>query len=190
MAEIRQLLAYLGWESSGSILFDPHTEDHYLYAWEDFSKRLRSSANKVISDEFGEAKRYLEEKYVTLTDDGYRIDYKKIDKAGEYNIIKIKSDRILKVTGQRDHGRYWDHERNWYDAEIYVRMYYENIIPAVMTADEKSINAVIRAFDYSMKGGMESAYKGAYRIINAFEMALAIYFLSTTALENVSLPGD
>ncbi|MCX7114261.1 MAG: hypothetical protein NTX45_30160 [Proteobacteria bacterium] len=189
MAEVQDLLAYLNWKANGARSFDPQTVNHYTKAWEEFTKRLKAPENKAVSAEFGEAKRYLEKKYVTLTDQGYKIDRDKMNQKGELDIIKIKSNRIAQQTLAWDRDRDWDHDRNWRDAEIYVRKYYENIIPAVMDADPKSTEEVIKAFDYSMKGGAGAEYKHSYRIINSFEMAIAIYFLSVPVLDKLSLPG-
>ena len=189
LAQVRELIAYLGWERNGGVIGDPHTSEHYVKAWTDLKMRLLEPTIKATVSEFGEAKRYLEKNYVIQVGTHYKIDHNKLNKAGYLNIIQIKSNRIREVAGQWDSDRNWDNDRNWFDAETYVKLYYENIIPAVM-GDTESAQKVIDAFDYSMKSGTGSFYRGAHRIINVFEMALAIYFLSIETLNKISLPGD
>lgn len=178
MAEIRELLAYFEWEASGAELFDPNSLRHYCKAWDDFKLRIKAFDYKATRQEFGEAKRYLEDKYVTLENGRYKL---KENLQDDTDIIQIKSQRLREEMGQWYNDRYWDDERNWQEAESYVCQYYENIIPAVMDGDEQSAQAVIQALDYSMKGPL--------RIINAFEMALVIYFVSTDTLKNIPFPG-
>lgn len=177
MAEIRELLGYLDWEASGAMLFDPNTQGHYINAWEDLRNRIISSDIKATSGEFGEVKRYLEYNYLAYTNNKYQFDPSKdMSKI----ILNTKSLKIRTEAIKWDSDREWDNDKNWLDAEHYVKQYYENIIPAVMEESQEHVNAVIRAFDFSMKG--------PYRIINSFEMAIVIYYFSNKALSNVEFP--
>ena len=188
-SEVRELIAYLDWENDAGALADPHDVDHNLKAWEDLKNRLLDSKIKKPLSEFGETKRYLEENYVTQIGDRYLLDDEKLETAGAYNIIRLKSDRIRKVAGQWDADRYWDHDRNWKDAKTYVQKFYENIIPAV-NGDVKSAEKVIEAFNFSLKSNTGFTYEGAWRIINSFEMAVAIYFISMETLENIAMLSE
>lgn len=174
MAEVRELLAYLDWESDGAVLFDSNTELHYQKAWEDFNKRIRSTKSKATRSEFGEAKRYLEERYVTQEEGVYKLDYKKIHDRDDETIIERKSRKVQIEAAKWNKDRAWDNNKNWYDAEYYIKLFYENIISAVVDSDRESAAKVLQAFDYSMRG--------PHRIINAFEMALAIYFVRNDIL--------
>lgn len=182
MAEVRELVAYLDWESKGAILFDPHTEMHYQMAWREFRERISSFYPKGSANEFGEAKRYLEEKYISSKGDKYAIDYNKLERSGKGSIIHIKSQKVRIEAGKWDNDRYRTDARNWLDAENYVIKYYENIIPAILDRDRDCARSIVEAFDYSMQG--------PYRIINTFEMALAIYFLSKEALSDTWIMGE
>ena len=185
-SEIRELITVLDSENDGEVLADSHTIDHYLEAWKAVKNRLLDPKLKKPLSDFGEARRHLEEHYVTRNGDSYVLDDNKLEKAGDYNIIRLKSDRIRKVAAQWDTDRYWDHDRNWTDAKIYVQKFYENIIPAVQ-GNVKSAKKVIEAFNYSMKSSAGNSDKDALKIINSFEMALATYFISMETLENISI---
>lgn len=180
MSEVRELLAYLEWEARGADLFDPNTTQHYFRAWDDFAKRIKAFEFKVSPSDFGEAKRYLEAKYVTFENGCYKLK-ESLSKGDKYSIFHSKSQRVRQEKGRWDHNRFWDDQLNWRNAEKYIKQYYENIIPAVVDKDENCAKKVIQAFDYSMRG--------PYRIINAFEMALVIYFVGTDTLRNVPFPS-
>lgn len=181
MAEVRELLAYLKWLNSGEISSDPDTEAHYFEAWEDFKKRIIDFDYKVPTSTFGEVKQYLEDHYVSFLDGAYKLNKSKIENSSNNNILKIKSEKARVEVAKKDDSRYWDNDRNWIEVEKYVEQYYENIIPAVMNGDKKYVEAVIHAFDYSMNV--------PYRIINAFEMAIVIYFINKKDLINISFPN-
>ena len=118
---------------------------------------------------------------MTFNKGRYNIENKKIEKAGKDSILRIKSRKVREEASKWDANLYWDDEKNWSIAEYYVKQYYENIIPAVMDRDKECAFAIMNAFNYSMKG--------PYRIINTFEMALAVYFISTDAISRASFPG-
>lgn len=169
MFEVLELLAYLEWNHSGHPL-DISSEAFYFKACAQVRERLLAFKQKASFEQFGEAKKYIEETYLT-SDSTPRLDYTKLDAAGAYNIIKIKSERIREIKN-----RYGD--QNWYDAEFYVRKFYENIIPAVMTGDSKSIRTVLDAFHFSIENRLQ--------IVNCFEMALAVYFLKSADVKEFS----
>src|SRR5271157_4121103 len=62
---------------------------------------------------------------------------------------------------------------------MYVRLFYENIIPAVVEKDRLSVLRVLKAFQYS------KAPENCWRVINCFEAALAIYFLDREIIESL-----
>ena len=180
MSEVRDLLAYLECVAQGADLFDPNTMQHYFRACDDFAKRIKAFEFKAPTSDFGEAKRYLEAKYVKFENGHYKLK-ESLSKGDEYSIFHAKSQRIRQEKGKWDHDRFWDDKLNWHNAEKYIRQYYENIIPAVVDKYENCAREVIRAFDFSMRG--------PYRIINAFEMALVIYFVDKDTLKNIHFPS-
>jgi hypothetical protein len=168
--EVRQLLAYLDWEQSAGIFDDRSDSDmnyHYLKACAHIREKLLAAHVKASSAEFGEAKRYLEEHYLVGNN---KLDYKKLEQSGKYNIIAIKANRIKEMT------KCEDEMKNWCAAETYVKMFYENIVPAVMTDKPNNIEAVLKAFHFSLSS------EHSYHIINSFEMALAVYFLKADTI--------
>src|SRR5271157_1312663 len=62
---------------------------------------------------------------------------------------------------------------------MYVRLFYENIIPAVVEKDRLSVLRVLKAFQYS------KAPENCWWVINCFEAALAIYFLDRRIIESL-----
>lgn len=78
-------------------------------------------------------------------------------------LIRDKAQQIYTRTGSVDE------KHNWLLAEKYVRMYYENIIPAIERRDKEKTLRVLKAFQFSKKNHL--------LIKNCFELALAIYFL-------------
>ena len=178
MDEVLELAAYLDWEADGAITLDPKTESYYLNAWKNFRQRIMSPSLKASTTEFGEVKRYLEEHYISaVSATKYVLDY---GKNPANDIVRIKSNKVYYEVATWDTDRHWNNEKCWLDAERYTKLYYENIIPAVIEADETAADAVFQAFDYSLKG--------AHRIINTFEMAIAIYFLPIKALARLRFP--
>jgi hypothetical protein len=88
-----------------------------------------------------------------------------------YRLIEKKAYRIFETTGSTNS------YTNWIHAETYVKMFYENIIPAVETKNREKILRVIKAFQYSKLN--------RFLIINCFETALGIYFLDPNVIQSL-----
>lgn len=124
----------------------------------------------IVPQEFEEAKSYLESRYLTNGKfDQTKPEAKKLVERKAYRI----SERVRGMTGKTDD------DKNWVDAEAYVEMFYENIIPAVIENNREKVLRVLKAFQFS------KAPENRYHIINCFETALAIYFLNAETIKDL-----
>lgn len=140
-------------------------EENYMKACKDIRRLL---VKKTSMEKFCPVEDYLKEKY--LDGDG-KID---LSKDSAIELIKRKANRI------------WGTEtipltqtQNWLNAETYVEMFYESIIPAVKKKDLEKTLTVLKAFQFS------KAPSHRFLIINCFEAALAIYFLDADIISKL-----
>ena len=57
-------------------------------------------------------------------------------------------------------------------AELYVRLFYDNIVDAVLKGTEQKVMNVLKAFEFSVRP------ENSFHLINCFEMSIAINFLN------------
>ncbi len=162
LKDVKEVKAYFIWRRTKGA-----AEDNYDIACEQIRDRLLSCA-KGSADEFQETRRYIEGRY--LTNDGIRPDVNETAR----KVIAIKAKRVWESTG----GIY-SNEANWISAERYTKMFYENIIPAVAMKNVDSAEMVLKAFGFSRSP------ENRYLIINAFEAAIAIYFLDADVIREL-----
>jgi hypothetical protein len=135
---------------------------------------------KAQAVEFGAIRSYLENRYLTdgkVAHEGRREKSRRAKK-----LIETKAQRIKKRRKENEAGyveAVQDDLANWLAAETYVRLFYENIIPAVEKKDPISVLKVLKAFQYS------KAPENCWWVINCFEAALAIYFLDRGIIEKL-----
>ncbi len=166
LREIKIQLAYFNWLERGA-RYDPgHERDDYLAAIDHIGDLLFNDGIKAHRSEFENARLYIEQLY--LTEGKVRLE-----KVATTELVKIKAHRILETTLSQNT------EESWFHAEEYVKMFYENIIPAVMVDDQKATFKIIESFAFS------DAVQNNYQVINCFEMALAIYFLNPKTLYDI-----
>jgi len=154
LSDAKRLRAYYIWEED-----DTGTpEGNYLKACQEIRHALCGRASASPED-FQRVRSYLETSYLHCG---------KIDesKAPTVELIQRKAYRIWESTGNPDA------IANWHRAKSYVRLFYENIVPAVVDEDETAITAVLKAFQYG------KAPHAPYLIKNCFEAAIAIEFLN------------
>jgi hypothetical protein len=163
---VKRLRAYFIWQRRGNGVDPTHEKDDYFQACEQLRDMLVNKDMKARLEEFGEPKAYLESRYLS---DG-KIDQ---NKPSMKILISKKAERIWQVTGETDQAK------NWLNAEIYVRMFYESIIPAVLENDREKTLTVLKAFQYS------KAPENSFWVINCFEVALAIYFLDPDIIQEL-----
>ena len=170
LKDVKLFRAYFLWLLRGGGI-DPVPElgDYYAVC-EHIRRMLVNPGIKARASEFGAVKEYIEDRYLGKTGIAHP------EKVEATQLIEAKAYRISETTGQRDH------DKNWRNAETYVKMFYENIIPAVLEDNEENTLSVLKAFQFSKTG--EERGKG-YWIINSFETALAIYFLNPNTIEKL-----
>lgn len=169
--DIKRLLAYFLWKSRGCGFDQQSAIDDFLKASSHLRGLLGNLGMKARASEFGEAKAYIESKYLINGKINFRNPEVKI-------LIARKAEQI------REKNNCTDDIQNWIEAENYVQMFYENIIPAVTNNDLEKTLVVLKSFQYS------NAIENSYHIINAFEVALAIYFLDIKIIHKIWKNSD
>ena len=163
LKDIKLLKAYYIWEQNDAWCMDRN----YFEACNNI-RMLLIESKKFHRKIFEKVRIYLEKKYLT----NGKINEEK--SVGAKTLISRKARRIWQSTG------HLNNDDNWNRAKHYVSMFYNNIIPAVMTNDEEKILNVLGAFEFS------KSPNNRYLIINGFEAAIAICFLDKNILQNLS----
>ena len=166
LKDAKLLRAYLRWRRRGKGIDKEQELRDYLDAGDHMRDMLVNRNIKARRVEFGEAKNYLENRYLT----GERFDHSHSNLAKQ--LIDKKAARIWSMGQNND-------LLNWKNAEAYATMFYENIIPAVMYDDKECVLNVLKAFQYSR------ARENGWLVVNCFETVLAIYFLSPDIIEDL-----
>lgn len=162
LKDVKELNAYFMWRHKKR-----GADENYYMACEQIRQRLLTCV-KGTTEDFQNVRAYIESHY--LTNGVVRQDVNAIVK----NIIGIKAKRVWERTG----GIYTP-EANWVSAETYTKMFYENIIPAVTTKRIDRVADVLMAFGFS------KAPEHRYLVINAFEAAIAVYFLDPNIIREL-----
>lgn len=169
LKEVKCLTAYFNWQRRGNG-FDPvRAVEDYYQACEHIRDQL-VKGTKGLEAEFKQVKAYLEKEYLT----NGKVDQ---NKSEAKTLIRRKAERIWER--MRVIGRATEDLENWVNAETYVNMFYESIIPAVMEDDSERVRTVLKAFQYS------KATENKFWVINCFEAALAIYFLNARTVQKL-----
>jgi hypothetical protein len=139
---------------------DKEPNDHwenFFYACEYYRWRLISSRGKYEPEYFDDINTYMQHNFL---DDSNK------------KLLREKRKELISRKAERYHKRetFKDKDTDWAYAERYVKLFYENIVAAVMEADEAAKGRVVEAILLSEGQNMLS-------IMNAFEAAVAIYFL-------------
>ncbi|HWS85797.1 MAG TPA: hypothetical protein VN282_02310 [Pyrinomonadaceae bacterium] len=163
LREVKRYRAYRFWENRGSVLWNPEAD--YLKACAQLLDKLVDDGIKKSSPtEFEKARTYLM-RY--LNKDG------KLDPVKAEDMLKRRAYQIWESGGGGDE------KVNHEIAETYLKLFYENIIPAVTRNDAESTLLVLKALQYSRALG------GRYIFVNCFEAALAIYFLDPRIIKRL-----
>lgn len=162
--EVKEMMAYFDWVKTR----DSEQDKHFFEACDHVRKALLiNSKIKARLSEFDEAKSYIKQHY--LDEKGKLLPRQEGSEV--YQLIERKAYRIYETTGSKNE------LNNWVQAETYTKMFYENIIPAVVEKDSESVLQVLKAFQYSKTQ--------RFFIINCFETALAIYFLNPDIIKSL-----
>lgn len=155
----KAILAYLYWRSG-------NTKGHY----DDFM-RAGAEIRKWLLDreqrdpkEFATAKSYLLSRY--LKNDNLIND----NSIYTTELIRRKAHRIWEITQQSNM------DKNWFRAKLYVKLFYENIIGAVVEKDNMKTAKILEAFEFS------KAKENGFLVINTFEVILAVEFIDKNIL--------
>jgi len=174
--EVKRAKAYFLWEKRRDQPASPsrHEQD-YLEASRQLCSQLVREDLKASCLEFADVQEYLTDRYLT----GGTLDP---EKPGTTELIGRKARQLWQTTGESDGAK------NWTDASAYCRMFYENILPAVLEKEpeikrEHALQA-LQAFQ------LGEAPEHRYQIINCFEVALAIYFLDAGVIEELWNDGS
>lgn len=161
LEELRRVTAYFHWIAEGKHLWN-HEAD-YCYARVYIREKLADPHIKASLQDFEAVKGYLEARYLT---DG-EID---TTKEATIDLIGHKAHRLWKKTGEHNC------DKNWIQAEAYVKKYYEHIMAAVTENDTSSIEAVLEAFQLGTEPERDA-------VINCFEVLVAAYFIDSDTVQ-------
>ena len=167
LKDVKQLKAYYLWKTDRI----DDQEQNYAKASQTIRDLLVNGSQSPVK-EFQKIKDYLETRY--LEPKTRRLD----DSKSWINMmIARKAERIWQMAlASRDPV---DSNANWFRARLYVSLYYENIIGAVVDSDKEKTLNILRAFQFS------KSPRNRYLIINAFEAAIAIAFLNKDIVREV-----
>jgi hypothetical protein len=172
LREVKHFRAYQHWEENweqrgNNWDLEMATADYYA-ACEEIRGMLVNREIKKPAKDFEEVKAYLESQYLKS---GGTID--------EQNNAEVKGLLAKKAYESSQSSGEEDEMKNWGIASVYVKLFYENIIPAVMDDDFGKTWLVLKAFQYNAQLG------NRHRIIDSFEVILAIYFLNPDHIEEI-----
>ncbi|MEI8209541.1 MAG: hypothetical protein WCG16_10080 [Methylococcales bacterium] len=180
LTQVKELVSHFKYLAKRPYLIgnkSTHEED-YQAACDELRKMLVDKTRKADKNTFLEVKAYIENRYLS---EG-RFDESKPE--AKQLLIK-KSERI----GERIRAKGgWDNQdENWYDAMAYSKLFYENIIPAVIDSRSESVLAIIKAFQFT-KTVVDIVDK--LHVIDVFEVILAIYYLDDTTILSLWEEGE
>ena len=159
LRRVKAILAYFYWRAGS--LRGPDGD------FDDAGSEIRSlllGPRRSTAEDFDRVESYLMDKYLAKT------DLIAEPREATQKLIQAKAHRIWQTTGEPNPSR------NWFRARLYVKLFYENIIGAVRSKDEKKTAKILEAFEFSKSSD------NRFLVINAFEAAIAIEFLDKSVL--------
>ncbi len=154
LADVKRLKAYYIWE-----LDDAGSADHnYARAGREIRTALKTRARSSL-ESFQVVRAFLETQYL---EDGRLAQ----SRPSARQMLSRKALRIWESTQNPDA------MTNWFRAQLYASLFYENVIPAVVNDDRDATAAVLKAFQFSKSS------ENRYFVTNCFEAAVAIEFLN------------
>lgn len=179
--EVVELDAYLIWRTTKRVFQISETERRadYLTSRGIFERRLREAKRAEFSTKMKLREylvaRYLDENSLRLAQEKTPSNMKRIHIDA---LTENKAKRIYALTARADA------DNNWYDALKYVRMFYENVVPALTEKDPAAKKALVDTF--TMRDG--NFYYSA--IANCFEAAVLMYFIGDVPLSSDTRIGQ
>lgn len=170
LEEVKRLQAYFEWQRKDNKSPFLEREKDFFGACNHIRKDLLINPDmKAPLSKFNEVKSYIQENY--LGQDGKLRFPNEGTKVHE--LISKKANRIHEAA------KTTKPNTNWFCAEMYVKMFYENIIPAIEEKNEEKILRVLKAFQYSNMNYF------IVNTINCFETSLAICFLDQDIIKKL-----
>ena len=163
LSSVNKARAYILWEQGGM----GGEENDYFTAAQEIRNRFFDDPAASL-DSFKPVQDYIQENYLSET--GLLDEAKS---CVSMRLIAYKAQRLHNRTGEKNC------DLNWHRAKLYVRMFYENIVPAVVKGDLPATLAILKAFQFS------KSPHSRYLIINAFEAAIAVTFLDKAAIQTI-----
>lgn len=162
LRRVKQMKAFHIWKvgGTGSRDGDFHQASREIREW--LLKRGRSDLSS-----FNKVRTYLRDSYL---DDSDALDERKL---GVSRLITAKARRLWEMTGETRE------KVNWFRAKLYVTMFYENIIGAVVAGDLQKTAMILKAFEFS------KFPRNRYLLTNGFEGAVAIEFLDKDVIRAI-----
>jgi len=162
LRRLKEMKAFFIYKAGGS----GSPEGDYNRAAREIRGWLRRRARGSLA-EFANVKVYLRTHYLDRHD---RLNESSL---AVERMITEKARRIRQLTNEPSD------KVNWFRAKLYVSMFYENIVGAVVDDDRQKTATILKAFEFS------KAPRNRYLITNAFEAAIAIGFLNKDLVDEI-----
>lgn len=168
--DIKKIIAYFIWVSNGRNINPSSHDIDYQNACDRVRAMLVEVNRKANLSSFLEVKAFIENRYLT---NGI-LDKSKPDVIEATN---RKAARIESLLFQQNRNT---HELdNWYDATAYMKLFFENIIPAVIERNEESVLSVLKSFQFA------NTTTEKLHVVDAFEVSVAISFLDANMIKDI-----
>jgi hypothetical protein len=153
LQEVKKLKAYFRWQARGGGWGQYEADFDYLQVCQELNGLLWNPQRKLGRAAFEPVEEHLRQHF--------------LDKEGKLDAEKDRAKLWTQVKGERQ-GRA--------SAQAFMKLYYDNIVRAVLYRDQGATTAVVQAL-----GAGETA-SNFEPIVNCFEMIVAIDFLDVEAL--------
>lgn len=171
LRDVKKLKAFYVWKADR----DANQEKNYSNASQSIRKLLINKKRAPL-EKFYSIKKHIKNHYLQDGEKNRLDDSKTWTKM----MVARKAERIwLMRLDDNTYGDNSDSEANWFRARLYIAMFYENIIGAIVDNDKEKTLNILRAFEFS------KSPDNRYLIINAFEAAIAIEFLNKEIIQEV-----
>jgi hypothetical protein len=153
LQEVKKLDAYFRWQENGGGWSQLEADSNYFDACNDLQKALKDPQRKLGPAAFEPVEQHLLQYFLNAK---RRLD-------SEKERVKL----WIEVKGERQSAA---------SAQAFMKLYYDNIIPAVVGGDPDATAAVVKALGIC---GTQPNYE---TMINCFEMIVAVNFLNVELL--------
>ncbi len=168
--DVKKLIAYFIWVTRGCPLTPSYHNQDYEQACNKVRSMLTDHSRKADLSKFLEVKAFIENRYLT----NGLLDKNKPDVKAATQRKASRIESLILAMGEQTHEL-----ENWYDATAYMKLYFENIIPAVIEKNEESVLSVLKGFQFT-----KTASKKLH-VVDAFEVAVAISFLDENVVNKI-----